>query len=1511
MVDNIEIAKQLKKLQEDMNALVEAQTKQLRAQSSLVKQISDAYQALNQPDAIQNLEATTKALEKAAESAQKTGESASTMEKMTASIAAAAAAQNKLGTESVKTMNTLTGFSAITGILSGFVVGLNSSWQAMKLFSGVASTTIEALGQFALSIITFPFKLLTGLIDFASQGGGGSGLRQEIENIRKSFGDLRKSSAAAVMEMGRNLKGELANTGLRVWRIFGNLAERLKFMREYAENIGPVFANLADQFTANTEAIGAYFKGLHLTAEGQKAVSVRAFALGEELTEVTRQITNYSIQMADEFGLSAAQVSSDVGDMMADFRNFGGMAPRVLTQISIYARRLGIEVKGLLGVIDQFDNFEGAARSAAQLTQAFGLQLDALELLKAQDPAARTEMLRKAFFAAGRSVENMTRQERALLQQQTGLADSALDLVFSAKNQGISYDEVRKKSESAAKSQLTQEEALQKLAGAIERLVKSGSIGSGGFFERFFQGFERGIIRSQEFRKLMMSIRIALRETYWAGAQVGRMFVDLFPGIQDLIGGLGDLFNVSRFREMLGTLKNIFRTFFTGLTKGNGPESVKNFLGNLKSMFFDYFNKSSPAGARILKGAQSFLRAFSEIAGGVLRAALTGIADAVRALANFIKGGGVDIPTDGFTGFVMELINPLMEAIVDSWPAIKDAFTQLFDAVWPHVRDFLADNALYITAFLFGPAVVRSLATGIAAPIAASFTKGMMDGATKGVNAGMKAIQSSLTGIASKGTSSAAAALAGAPAAVGSTNATAAAAAASPVNPMTNARLLMIAGVILVGMVAILAGIAALAEYARARHLSTEQMLTAAGVMAIAGLVMVELGGAVALVAQAGTLIQANLAGAVAGLAAVGIFGAAMTVGIIAIVNAFADFQPAQLTNAIAAMTAGGIFIAAAAAVLIAATAIGVAFIGSGGTAAIAAAVGLATIATVTAMMTESLTDIIDEISALRVTSGFQQKLDVFTTVLEAVTGFGSMVADIATATSHSSLWGFVTGSGADDHVNTLKALRETISDITLEMRGIVSNVLAQVRTLETAPADLQKAELFAQIMAAIGTMVSNFRPPDSLFANEGLFTSGIDERLDALGAFVVQLSTSLREVIRSVVSEFGNIVSGANFTAEARSNFEAVNSILSTVGNLGRSMLIVINQSYSGLTAEELRARLPVVTEVIVSMMQTLFSGGGGGMIAAMGDLVSQMVTAISSINDNDARRLSTLGPVLVSAFEAIGTIANTVAGLGVLVEDIPAASRGESLGTLRVIVGTMLYGIRDIISTLIDSTRDLFSGLSPAQANAIKAGVSTIASLIESVGTMPSTLTGLVEALGNGTFDYATVRARLGTITSLFQETDNDGNPGLPVLFRTAATAFNNIPEITGNPAAKLEQLSKSLSSISEVSSLRFEGIAEGVTANAEFIRSGALAQMGENIKAMIAEVNSIAADLGSIEPININTQLTALAGRLGLGSSEEITIRNRDFNINVALEVHVDARELENVLLDRPNTRILSSG
>jgi hypothetical protein len=76
---------------------------------------------------------------------------------------------------------------------------------------------------------------------------------------------------------------------------------------------------------------------------------------------------------------------------------------------------------------------------------------------------------------------------------------------------------------------------------------------------------------------------------------------------------------------------------------------------------------------------------------------------------------------------------------------------------------------------------------------------------------------------------------------------------------------------------------------------------------------------------------------------------------------------------------------------------------------------------------------------------------------------------------------------------------------------------------------------------------------------------------------------------------------------------------------------------------------------------------------------------------------------------------------------------------------------------------------------------------------------------------------------------------------------------------------------------------------------------------IKEMVDSVNQTSRALAKLQPVNIETNLKRLAGNFGLGRNSEFTIKNENFNVNVNLTVHIDAKELEKILIERPDTRI----
>ena len=1522
-VDNIKIAEQLKQLQEDMNSLVEAQTKSLKNQLDIVRQISDSLSQMttSSNETVGNLQKQQKSLEDAATAADKLGNK-NTMKNFANSVRKGVTGGEGLVVSLKKAVKLLPQFAAFGGIWDGFTAGISGTVNALKLFGSTTMTALEAIGQLALSVISFPFKILGNLINFASQGGGDNSLRQALEDIRKEFGDLRKSSSRAIIDIARGMKGELANTGLSVWRTFGRLADRLKTIAEYAKNLGNIFANLRLQFVKNAEAVSAYFKGLHLTEEGQKGVATRAYALGQDLTEVTRQIANFSVQLADEFGQSAAQVSQDVGDMMADFEHFGGMAPQILTQISVYARRLGVDVKGLLGVIDQFDNFEDAARSASMLTQSFGLQLDALQLLKAQDPAERTEMIRKAFFQAGRSVENMTRQERALLAQQTGLEASTLDLVFSQKNQSLSYEQVKKKSDAAQKSQLTQAEALQKIAGAIERLVKSGATGAGGFFERFFQGFERGIIRSHEFRKLMIDIRMALRQTYLAGVSVGQAFVRLFPGIRQLLQGLDGLFDRNRFREMTKSLRTIFRDFFTSLTSTSGRDSFKNLMDRLKTMFWNYFNGSTPAGRNILEGIRKFSKAASVIIAGLVREAAKGITTGIHLLSDLLSGrkslSGGGAASDALS-FITELFQPILDAIKEAWPPMVAALEQLWtEEIWPRVKGFLIDHAGAISLLLFGPAFGRALIGGLVSAVGGSLTKGLIEAFTKAFTG------SAVRQAAQSGLSSVIGAVANPQAIQAATSATiatgeagaAAQAASATANASVIPRMIQIGAVIAIGVAAITLAIWGLAELMRARHLTPQSMFAAAGILGAAGLVMIEIAAAVLVVSQAGTLMQGSLPGALIGLVAVGVFAAAMTEGIVYAVEQLSGFDTTQLKSAVTAMVAGGAFVATASLVLIAATAVGAFFLATSGAGVAAAIAGFAAIGLTTEAMIVEIQRVISAVGHLTIPGDIDRRLSIFSTVLGAITSFGGLIVSISQASSTTSVMSWFTGGAAGQQVDSLKAIREVMTDMGREITSLVTTLTGIVTGLSGSEEQVKKAEIFGTIMTALGGLLTSLQAPSAIISGGGgvlstLIGADIAGNLSNYSVFIENMGVSLGNVVRDVLGAFSQILSaggGSTFTTESLKGFEIIANILTVVGTMGRNLISIVNSQFSNLSNDDLRARAQVVGEVVGTMMESIFTGGAtGGLISAISVLITQMVGVLSGLNASDARRLSQFGPLLIASFSAVGSIATAVSSISAITENIPASEQGSALGTVNAIVQNLFNGVSTIATTLISSLKGALAGLTSAQVSAMTKGVAALKSMFEAVVALPPALQSLYEGLSAGTtggeHQYQEIHDRLGTITSLF-------NPdALPAFFRQVINTFNNLPEITGNPGTKLEELSKGISSLSVIRDLDFNSLATGIEANAEVLKSEAFQHLSTNVAAMVEQVNSIATDLGAIQPVNINTSLKALAGRLGLGDSEEITIRNRDFNIDVNVTVNVDAQELERVLIERPNSRIMS--
>ncbi len=743
-VDNLKLQMELNKILKDRNKLIGDTTRELKTQLNIAIQLSEVLSRANISDEVENKAKGIKTtLDDATKSSRLFGEQGTLFSSMV-SGGMKKVEDSLFGiNQEYKTGAKSAGLFASRA--TGFIKGITNGYGLMGnlLTQSISLTTTLAEGIFSVgkAVLAIPFQIFNAFVNEANRLHGSLELFQAFENVRKEFGDFGADLSKNVIGTFRQMRGELAETGLSVSKTFGLLHERLNAVRELASGMGAAFHQFGREILVHNEYIMAYQKGLGQTGESMKGLAEFTMSSGHGIEQTLRQLTNMSTTLGAQFNISQKVIARDVGKMTQNLKVFGSVGVRQMAQLSTFARRLGVDFEELLGIVDKFDNFEDAADSAARLAQAFGLNVNVMEIIGEQDVGKRVDILRDSFHAAGKQIDKLTRQERNYLATQTGLSDQALNSVFAFENQAKTYKEIEQSGQLAEKQQISQTEAMARLADSIERLARAGQR-QGGFFDRFMQGFKRGIRYSREFWGIMRNIRQALWAAERAGLQVGRAFVQMFPGIKEMLAGIKEFFNPKKFRALGGGVVAAFKHFFQDL--GN-PATAKNALGNLlnaikkafgvmvqdqkspMSMIIDGFKKTFGAVKNIifsaLEIAMDTVRKFFKVITKVIR----GESNFVDAMSEMFNEGGSMI--GGFFGTLLKEVGERLGPVAKEMGA---AFIEMMGAIWERVKKWwndqgglfgiLKDNidvktGAVLAGLIFGPAFLvpaLSAATKIA-----------------------------------------------------------------------------------------------------------------------------------------------------------------------------------------------------------------------------------------------------------------------------------------------------------------------------------------------------------------------------------------------------------------------------------------------------------------------------------------------------------------------------------------------------------------------------------------------------------------------------------------------------------------------------------------------------------------------------------------------------------------------------------------------------------------------------
>lgn len=157
----------------------------------------------------------------------------------------------------------------------------------------------------------------------------------------------------------------------------------------------------------------------------------------------TKQAAAQSREMftlAQSLGMPPAEMAEAFQSASPQMAKFGSQGAEVFKKLAVNARAANMDVQQLLGIIEKFDTFEGAADSVGKLNAMLGGPfLNSLEMVRTTDPTERMKLLSDGINAAGKSFDEMGYYERQAIANAAGLKDvSELALVMAGEFDNMS-----------------------------------------------------------------------------------------------------------------------------------------------------------------------------------------------------------------------------------------------------------------------------------------------------------------------------------------------------------------------------------------------------------------------------------------------------------------------------------------------------------------------------------------------------------------------------------------------------------------------------------------------------------------------------------------------------------------------------------------------------------------------------------------------------------------------------------------------------------------------------------------------------------------------------------------------------------------------------------------------------------------------------------------------------------------------------------------------------------------
>ena len=453
-------------------------------------------------------------------------------------------------------------FFMLEGAFSIFKTMLGFGNSLFKVFKDLGGVVLNT----AKFIISLPLKTLETMLEIAHS------IREEFLAISQSFEDTQEYiSGTSRQGMGlanltsevRGLGGAFLNVGSEAARTFGYALQGQQAMisktAEKVNGLGTLANIYGTSYTKNAILVERAMQSLGMTVEDNAILVRQSMSEGIHPFQAFTRTINASVEASRVFGIDQKQIAKGMNELRKNVVEFSHISEPELASVVAQAAQLGIEAKELNAVFSKFTTFDQAAESAALLSQTFGMAVDAMDIIRAEDPMEIINQFREGMMQTGRDFKDLNRHEKALLSQYTGLSGEALQTAMSFEGIGLSYEELQKKmEENSPQAQL--KDAVKEMSASIKEFMNVGKKLTSPF-QAISEGMKDALVKNGHFQRSMMRLSSSIQRLY-TGVLNKFVTKDLLKTLDKVIDSFADLLNEKNI-DSLVKLAQEFGNFLT------------------------------------------------------------------------------------------------------------------------------------------------------------------------------------------------------------------------------------------------------------------------------------------------------------------------------------------------------------------------------------------------------------------------------------------------------------------------------------------------------------------------------------------------------------------------------------------------------------------------------------------------------------------------------------------------------------------------------------------------------------------------------------------------------------------------------------------------------------------------------------------------------------------------------------------------------------------------------------